>query len=395
MRCFRLPNEPGRSEEETRTLKRIAEGGAAKIKEYVQSQNNAWKDIPLNIGVTGLSGVGKSSFINVLRGLRKGQKGYAPIGVTETTSETTPYPHPDNPSLIFWDMPGVGTPSFPKETYLKKVNFDKYDFFLILSQKRFRDEDAWLAREAEEMGKSCFFIRTHIDNDVASDRDEDPENHSREKVLKKIRDDCTKQFATANVKNVEVFLIDNRRTHDYDFDILTTRLMDRGLSDEKKRNALILSLSILTKSVIKEKKKLLENRIWKVAVVSAVAGAIPIPGLGALVDIPIMVGELMEYRRQFCLTDERLQIDMIKTSKSRIALDLIKKYGVYCAQLALVLAGDEALESFVKVGIPLIGSIISGALSYTFTVAALRKLLNEVVNDAERLREKTVKELLT
>lgn len=387
----RLPEEPGRSEEETMTLKRIAEGGAAKIKEYVESENNAWKDIPLNIGVTGLSGVGKSSFINVLRGLKKGQKGYARVGVTEATHVITPYPHPDNPSLIFWDMPGVGTPSFPKETYLTKVNFDKYDFFLILSQKRFRDEDAWLAEKAVEMGKSWFFVRTHIHQDVTNDKEEDPENHSREKLLEVIREDCTKHLTAAKVKSVEVFLIDNRRPLDYDFEILTTRLMDCGLSDETKRNALILSLSVMTKAVIKEKKNLLEKRIWKVALASAAAGAIPIPGIGALVDVPLMVAELMEYRRQFGLTDERLQI---KASQSEFVLGLIKKYGIYCAELALVLAADEALESAVKIGIPLIGSVISGVLSYNFTVAALRKLLNEVANDAERLCEETVKELL-
>jgi uncharacterized protein (DUF697 family) len=238
-----------------------------------------------------------------------------------------------------------------------------------------------------------FFIRTHIHLDVTNDEEEDPENHSREKLLEVIREDCTKHLTTAKVKSVEVFLIDNRRPQDYDFEILTTRLMDRGLSDEKKRNALILSLSVMTKAVIKEKKNLLEKRIWKVAVASAVAGAIPIPGIGALVDVPLMVAELMKYRRQFGLTDERLQIKASKSTKT-VALELFKKYGIYCAQLVAVLAADEALESAVKIGIPLIGSVISGVLSYNFTAAALRKLLNEVANDAERLCEETVEELL-
>ena len=46
-----------------------------------------WKNEELNIAVVGSSGVGKSTFVNTMRGLRRGDLHYARTGVTETTKE--------------------------------------------------------------------------------------------------------------------------------------------------------------------------------------------------------------------------------------------------------------------------------------------------------------------
>jgi len=52
------------------------------------------------------SGVGKSTFINCLRGLEAEDEGAAGVGVVETTNEPTPYEHPDFSNLKIWDLPG-------------------------------------------------------------------------------------------------------------------------------------------------------------------------------------------------------------------------------------------------------------------------------------------------
>ena len=52
------------------------------------------------------SGVGKSTFINCLRGLEAEDEGSASVGVVETTNQPTPYEHPDFPNLKIWDLPG-------------------------------------------------------------------------------------------------------------------------------------------------------------------------------------------------------------------------------------------------------------------------------------------------
>jgi predicted GTPase len=45
----------------------IEEHGKSEIKEFL-TKLGRWKDVEINIGVTGNSGVGMSSFINAIRG---------------------------------------------------------------------------------------------------------------------------------------------------------------------------------------------------------------------------------------------------------------------------------------------------------------------------------------
>ena len=57
----------------------------------------------------------------VRRVMSADDEGAAPVGVTETTSDIVGYAHPNNPKLKFWDVPGVGTPRFPRDGYLEAI----------------------------------------------------------------------------------------------------------------------------------------------------------------------------------------------------------------------------------------------------------------------------------
>ncbi|CAB4040875.1 interferon-inducible GTPase 5-like, partial [Paramuricea clavata] len=46
----------------------IEEHGVSGIEEFFKTKLGRWKDVEINIGITGNSGVGKSSFINAIRG---------------------------------------------------------------------------------------------------------------------------------------------------------------------------------------------------------------------------------------------------------------------------------------------------------------------------------------
>lgn len=77
-----------------------------KFEDYMCSRLDIWRTKTLNIAITGNSGSGKSMLINTLRGLLPSDPGAAQTGFKETTSAKTPYPHPNNQNLIFWDLPG-------------------------------------------------------------------------------------------------------------------------------------------------------------------------------------------------------------------------------------------------------------------------------------------------
>ena len=135
----------------------LARDGVKGYELFLRTKTKQWKSIPLNIGVIGSSGAGKSSFINAIRDLEGDDDGAAPVGVTEQTKVPTPYCHPNNAMMQLWDLPGVGTQSFPKESYLKKIGFKEFDFFLVLASVRFTELDAWLSQEIINKGKHFFF----------------------------------------------------------------------------------------------------------------------------------------------------------------------------------------------------------------------------------------------
>uniref|UniRef100_A0A3B4WUB3 IRG-type G domain-containing protein n=1 Tax=Seriola lalandi dorsalis TaxID=1841481 RepID=A0A3B4WUB3_SERLL len=114
-------------------------------------QTNRPNNIPLNIGITGESGSGKSTFVNAFRGVDNRDVRAAPTSCVETTSDVTPYPHPNYPNVTLWDLPGIGTTRFPADKYLQHVGFERFDFFIIISADRFRENDVKLALEIQRM----------------------------------------------------------------------------------------------------------------------------------------------------------------------------------------------------------------------------------------------------
>ena len=103
----------------------------------------------LNVAVVGTSGVGKSLLINKMRRLKPGAQGWAPTGVKETTLRPTAYCFPGIDRVRLWDLPGAGTPGFPKESYLQTMGLRSFDSVLIVTANRFTSTDVML-REARQ-----------------------------------------------------------------------------------------------------------------------------------------------------------------------------------------------------------------------------------------------------
>jgi predicted GTPase len=90
----------------------IKENALNNLEAFTENQLNQWKNCPLNIAITGNSGVGKSTLINTIRSLRAYDKGAADVNVIECTQERTCYIHPDNENLKLWDLPGLDLYNF-------------------------------------------------------------------------------------------------------------------------------------------------------------------------------------------------------------------------------------------------------------------------------------------
>ncbi|XP_010783500.1 interferon-inducible GTPase 1 [Notothenia coriiceps] len=139
-----------------------AGAAAAKINAYLKELD----DVHLNIAFTGESGSGKSTCVNAFRGLDNTDERAAPTGYKETTMEVHSYPHPNFPNVTLWDLPGIGTDNFPADKYLQHVGFERFDFFIIVSADRFRENDVMVAKAIRDMKKKFYFVRSKIDQDI-------------------------------------------------------------------------------------------------------------------------------------------------------------------------------------------------------------------------------------
>ncbi|XP_028633456.1 T-cell-specific guanine nucleotide triphosphate-binding protein 1-like [Grammomys surdaster] len=278
-----------------------------KLQNAVSVIENALKSIesaPLNIAVTGETGTGKSTFINALRGVGQEEEGAAPNGVVETTMRRIAYPHAKLQKVTIWDLPGIGSTNFPPESYLTEMKFNEYDFFIIISSTRFKENDAQLAKAIEMMGMNFYFVRTKIDNDLGNEQMSKPKTFNKEKVLMKIRDDCSEHLQEALFHEPPVFLVSNFHMSDYDFPKLETKLLED--LPAHKRHIFSLSLQSLTEATINYKRDSLKQKVFLEAVRAGTLASIPFGGM--------IMGELENldetfnlYRSYFGLDDASLE----------------------------------------------------------------------------------------
>ncbi|XP_074548514.1 interferon-inducible GTPase 5-like [Halichoeres trimaculatus] len=364
---------------------------AAVLQQYLQEQEN----IPLNIAVTGDTGSGKSTFVNTIRGVGDDAEGAAPTGVVETTKEVTPYPHPNFPNITLWDLPGIGTMKFPAAEYLKKVGFERFDFFIIVSADRFRENDVKLAKEIQRMEKKFYFVRSKIDNNIRDERRK--RDFSEERTLKQIRDNCTQSLQDQGFRSSQVFLVSGFDPHLYDFpDLLRT--LERELP-EHKRDAFMLAMPNTSLEMIDRKKEAFQSKIKYVASLSAAVAGVPVPGISVAVDAVLLVSVFTRYVFGFGLNisslkrlskrtnipyEELKKEIMSPLAATEITTNLILRILVQVASLPVLMAAEEVCRYIPILGIPL-----SMGFSFTFTYKALNFFLNVLAEDAKRVFEKT------
>ncbi|XP_024076859.2 interferon-inducible GTPase 5-like [Terrapene carolina triunguis] len=385
---------------------------SVKVKEALETADK----ITLNIAVTGESGSGKSSFVNAIRGLKDRDKGATAIGVTETTMKLLDYSHPSYPNVTVWDLPGIGTPTFKPHTYLKEVEFSRYDFFIIISCTRFISHDIQLAQEIQKLGKKFYFVRSKVDQDLANEKkmyDEEgileqsnaptnrPPPYSESAILDVIREDCIKGLKTGGVASPRIFLVTRWDLGKFDFPKLQETLVNELPSHKKL--ILLRSLSHVSKETLEKKKEQLQTQIWLKSLVSCGIAAVPIPGLSTVCDVAMLVTSLKGFCRDFGL-DEKSLSALSKRTKIPIAelkaviksplseeitkdlvITLLTKCGTGAVQYSTILL------KFIPVVGAVVGSVAAAAVALPTTKIMLQNFLDDVAADALRVLEVVMK----
>ncbi|KAK9957833.1 hypothetical protein ABG768_012043 [Culter alburnus] len=356
------------------------------IKEFLKQQDR----VELNIGVTGESGSGKSTFVNAFRGLGDEDEGSAKTDIVETTMKPEVYLHPKFKNVKVWDLPGIGTPNFKAEEYLKQVEFERYDFFIIIASDRFRECHTQLAEEIMRMGKKFYFVRSKIDLSILAQKRK--KNFDEKNTLDTIREDCEKGLRKIGIEDPDVFLISGWELGKYDINQLQER-MEKELPQHK-RHVLMLALPNITTKIHEKKKKALEENIKRVAFLSACVAAVPVPGLSIAVDLVIIATEIQKYCSAFGLDRKSLQqlcersgksietVESLMTSVWHKGICTSSILPVLCDSSLLVT--EDAVESLFRF-VPFLGSVVAAGMSYLTVLIMLKRALNDIAEDARNV----------
>ncbi|XP_072913777.1 interferon-inducible GTPase 5-like [Hemitrygon akajei] len=356
-------------------------GGEEKVKPPIKKKATDLDKTELNIAVTGESGTGKSTFINAMRGLRSDDPGAAEVGTTETIMEPAGYSHPTLPNVHYWDLPGIGTTTFPAAKYLTEMKFERFDFFIIISGCRFKENDVKLAKEIKRLGKQFYFVRSKIDADLYSMRIQ-KRVINEEEELEKIRSDTVRKLAEAGFPDPTVFLISSLEPNRFDF-IRLNEGLEGDLNNVKKR-IFVMNLPNLNVEIVQKKYKILSKHIWMLATLSG--------GLGVC-DIGMLIGSIVHFRKCLGLDDASLQrlakragkpVEELKATVKapllgKITLDVIVRLG-WGAAVFNVSALEFALDF-----VPVIGSIFGAGSSFLMSYKILSAALNDLTENAERV----------
>ena len=261
---------------------------------------------------------------------------------------------------------------------------DTYDTFLIFTETRFRKDVSVLVDTISSIDKKFFFVRSKIDQDVENEKfSRAPGSFCEEDMLVKIRLESLKTLGD-RLRNDEqhVFLISNKYPEKWDFKNLTLAVLDVLPTDL--RECLTLSLGVLkslSTETLARKVEVLEGRTRLVALASAAAALVPIPGVSAAADISMIYKELEFYRFQLGLpklgSDEFKKLTGATQAKVKICLSILELAAKGATWLAAY-ASETAAEEAVRLILPGLGLVIASAMSVGAIYMALTDCLKKM-----------------
>ncbi|XP_069759185.1 interferon-gamma-inducible GTPase 10-like [Narcine bancroftii] len=254
--------------------------------------------VPIHIALLGDAGSGKSTFINAMRGLHSDDPRAAPTGNDEASMVPTRYSYQSLPNVLLWDLPGANLAGFEMNLYLKEVRFERYDFYIIVSQSRFRECDGVFSKKIQEQEKGFYYIRSKIDNDAFSMQMQGIEFSEGERQIRK---DILNNFQSVGVVPSAIFLISSLEVNKYDFPKLKSALATDLQSI--KLNAFSLAVPNMVREIQEPKRRRLMWGVWLLSFLSALLGAARVPSFPLLTVIGCTLTGLIYLWRQVRFSD--------------------------------------------------------------------------------------------
>ncbi|XP_015263975.1 PREDICTED: uncharacterized protein LOC107108094 [Gekko japonicus] len=154
----------------------------------------------VSVVVIGKPGVGKSAFLNAVRGMTEGDVGSAPVGALPKPGGPVMYPDPSHPNLLIWELELEGEGQ--AERWLGEA-----DVFVMVTDGKFDEVHARLAGEVRVAGKKVYFARTKADLEVHTLKRLMGERYDRSEVLNALRGVCAESLGAHGLGEPFVFLI--------------------------------------------------------------------------------------------------------------------------------------------------------------------------------------------
>lgn len=184
-------NERRATEEREKQRKRIEEEKARLKALGMDHVNN------INIAFTGESGVGKSSMINSLRGLRDTDKGAAPssTGVIGTIASASYSFSPAVDYVKLWDLPGGSVSGYPAATYYEDRCLDLFDAVLLFDTERPHELTLNILQKAKRDGILDKFVLIYTKTDVSMNAVlRNSKDLDKSSALRSLKDTVTKSW---------------------------------------------------------------------------------------------------------------------------------------------------------------------------------------------------------
>lgn len=333
-------------------------------------------------GFIGPSGSGKSSLMNAIVGEK-----IAETGVVETTSEPKAHTHK---GIVFTDLPGCGTTSWPRDNYIQRLNLQSYDCFLLVTAHRFTENDVFLFRELLSMGKPCFVIRNMFDEAIKAGKRDNGQSEEETRLL--ITDNIRKNLEPS-IPN-KIYLVSAWHPAKYDLWILEHDIHNalKGL----KKDRFIADMASYSEDALKEKRILAEKLIPYYAGAAAANGLNPIIGLDVAADIAILIKFATAIANIYGLSSNQLEYikKLLGPKLTPVLLAKITQFAVrYMAKEGIIvllkkIAGRTITKEVAK-WVPFAGQLIAAGISWQATFM----LGGQLVDEAEQLARDILKEV--